>query len=60
MSEKSFVPVYLIIGHLSKYCDFKKKYAMYCFIPIRRRYIFRSIDILHMHALCFMLKTFVK
>ena len=47
MSEKSYGPVSLTIGHFSYYCDYQ--IAQYCcFMPPCRRQMFLSIDILHM------------
>ena len=54
MSEKSYGPVSLTMGHLSLYCDLSN-YAIF-FMPPCRRQIFRSIEILHMLTSYFILR----
>ena len=42
MSEKSYVPVSLTMGHLSSYCDLSKYAFLSFFMPPCRRQIFGS------------------
>ena len=45
MSEESYVPVSIIMGHLSWCFDLSKYAILLCFIPSNRRHFFVSIDI---------------
>ena len=57
MSEKSYVSVSLIIGHLSKYYDLSSYAILSLFISSCRRQIIHSIDILLIHTSLFYIKN---
>ena len=59
MSEKTYVPVSLIIGHLSKYYDLSSYAILSLFISSCRRQIIHSIDISLIHTSFFTLKILI-